>query len=145
MVNSWILLANDTESSNLNVAGVLDTSLKMYFIIGTYQGFPTQVKNRYFLEYLYTVPPHLSNTKFIYVCVIWSSSLFSNLDFTNFLVRTWSLPNTFCHCKIRAVTWLLIASFLKYMRCLPLSILYASNASWHSERSCSGGCSYNAR
>ena len=36
-------------------AGVLDTSLEVYFIIDTYQGFSLQVKNKCFPEHLCTV------------------------------------------------------------------------------------------
>ena len=48
LVNSWKLLINDTKSSISGVAGVLDTPLKIYFVIGVCQGFPPHMKNRYF-------------------------------------------------------------------------------------------------
>ena len=36
LVNSWKLLTNDTKSSTLDGAGILEMPLKMYFIIGIY-------------------------------------------------------------------------------------------------------------
>ena len=41
-------LTNDTKSSISDVAGVLDTLLKMYFIIAIYQVFSPHMKNIHF-------------------------------------------------------------------------------------------------
>ena len=48
LVTSWKLLTDDTKSSISDIAGALDALLKMYFVIGIYQGFSPHMKNRYF-------------------------------------------------------------------------------------------------
>ena len=55
LVSGRNLLANDTKISVLGVTWVLDASLKIYFVVGIYQGFLTQVKNIYSLDYPRTV------------------------------------------------------------------------------------------
>ena len=57
LVSSQKPLTNGTKNSILGVARVLDTLLKIYFVIGIgiYQGFSSQVKNKCFLEHLCTL------------------------------------------------------------------------------------------
>ena len=58
LVSSQKPLTNGTKSSILGAARVLDTLLKIYFVIGIgiyYQGFLSQVNNKCFLEHLCTL------------------------------------------------------------------------------------------
>ena len=48
LVTGWKLLTDDTKSSISDIAGALDALLKMYFVIGIYQGFSPHMKKRYF-------------------------------------------------------------------------------------------------